>query len=214
MRSLLDLTGQRFGKLTVLAEVPRTNRRERRWQCRCDCGKEQSLNQRSLRTDRVRSCGCLTREALAKSHEKHGHASGYRQTRAYSAWAAMLQRCRNPKNPRYSQYGGRGISVCEEWLQFEPFLTDLGEPPEGHSLDRIDNDGNYEPSNVRWSDRISQQNNRRCNHLLTYDGITDTVTGWSRRAGLTAHVIRKRLRLGWSVEDTLTKPVTPGYARG
>jgi hypothetical protein len=116
----------------------------------------------------------------------------------------MLSRCTNPAVRKYHVYGGRGIKVCERWLLFENFLADMGEPPPGLTLDRIDTDGHYEPGNCRWADQKAQQNNRRNNHLLTFDGETLGITEWQRRSGVDRHTIMRRLQKGWPIERALT----------
>lgn len=152
---IIDRVGQRFGRLVVqrLGEG-RTAGGGVRWWCLCDCGTEKVINGNSLAAGNSRSCGCLHRDAV---HRTHG-ASG---TKEYRAWAQMKSRCNDPANARFSDYGGRGISVCERWAKFETFMEDLGPRPDGCSLDRIDNDGNYEPGNVRWATGAEQAANKR-----------------------------------------------------
>lgn len=129
------------------------------------------------------------------------------ETPTYDSWAHMKGRCLNPNDDRFSSYGGRGITVCERWMLFENFLADMGERPEGLSIDRIDNDGNYEPSNCRWATASQQMNNRRTNHFLEHGGQRKTVTEWSRNLGVSHEVIRTRIRRGWDVDAALTRPV-------
>jgi hypothetical protein len=118
----------------------------------------------------------------------------------------MIFRCTNPKSPAYPNYGGRGINVCDRWLDFDNFMDDIGSIPVGMSIDRKDNDGNYEPNNVRLADAKQQASNMRVNHLLTHAGETLTITEWSRRIGITYGGILRRLRCGWSVDRALTQP--------
>ena len=206
---LASLLGQRFGRLTVLSEGPRHDPERRRLLCRCDCGTEKTVGLDEMRHGRIQSCGCLQRERLVAANKTHGHSKiqDGRHSRVYSAWAGMLQRCSNPKTIAYEHYGGRGITVCEKWRSFEAFLADMGEPPDGHSLDRIDNDGNYEPGNCRWATQKTQSNNKRVNRTLTLGTVTDTISGWAERIGLTHQTLQSRLRLGWSVERALTEPL-------
>jgi hypothetical protein len=158
-RKLIDLTGQHFGRWTVLALHPkRSKHRNARWHCVCDCGGERLVAASSLRQGGSKSCGCLQRECKTK----HGHTKGGKVTRAYRCWVAMRQRCFNPNHEAYPYYGGRGITVCERWLSFENFFADMGAPPRNRTLDRIDVNGNYEPNNCRWASTFEQSRNKRC----------------------------------------------------
>lgn len=151
-------------------------------------------------------------EALTRRNPnfKHGHTTkdGGRPSKAYRAYIHMLNRCLNPKSNRYSQYGGRGITVCDEWREsFTSFLRDMGEPPsDAHSLDRIDVNSTYEPSNCRWATEKQQQHNRQNNHFLTAFGQTKTLTAWSQQHGVGYTTILHRLSKGWSVEDAVSVP--------
>ncbi len=136
----------------------------------------------------------------------HGHTSGGKPSPTYKSWMAMMARCTNPASTNYALYGARGISVCQRWLTFENFLADVGERPAGMTIDRINADGNYEPGNVRWATAQMQTRNRRGNLLLTFDGRTQPLFAWAEERGLTRDVLRKRLRLGWSIQRALTEP--------
>jgi hypothetical protein len=164
----MDLTGKRFGKITVITISNYELGKGVRWDCKCDCGKEFSTLGINLRTGNTKSCGCLKIESLKTTVRekitKHGHCAGGRNSRAYQVWAGMIDRCSRASHEAYENYGGRGIKVCERWLHsFENFLADMGEKPTPkHSLDRFpNNDGNYEPSNCRWATKSQQQFNRR-----------------------------------------------------
>lgn len=149
--------GKRFGRLVVLSPAG-MRKKSMLWLCRCDCGKERVAYATDIRRGRAKSCGCLKR-----TPQKHGHAKKGAHTRAYQTWRHMKDRCLNPRNKRFFDYGGRGIKVCDRWLNsFENFLADMGERPEGKTLDRYpDNNGNYEPGNCRWATPLQQQQNRR-----------------------------------------------------
>lgn len=157
MPNFIDLTGQRFGRWTVLSRAEDYRRGIPQWSCRCDCGKAGVVRANILKAGESKSCGCLNREM------KRNYSHGLSQTRTYEAWKHMIQRCTNPHAKHFSYYGGRGITVCERWLSsFENFLADMGERPPGLTLDRYpDNDGNYEPDNCRWATWTQQAANRR-----------------------------------------------------
>jgi hypothetical protein len=137
---------------------------------------------------------------------RHGHAKAGHNSSTYRRWQAMLDRCSNPKCRQYADYGGRGIGVCESWRAFESFLADMGEAPPGLLLERIDNDGDYEPGNCRWATRTEQNSNTRQNVLLSHNGRTMTAAAWARELGCTGAALRARIRNGWSVEKALTLP--------
>ncbi len=164
MPPFIDLTGRRFTQLVVL-ERAENRKQSVMWMCRCDCGVVKPIQANALSAGAVRSCGCYKRDQASarKFHLIHGHTSGGKWSAEFRAWSGMKTRCYNEKEPHYQDYGGRGIVVCQEWLHdFQAFLLDVGlKPHPDMSLDRIDNDGHYEPGNVRWATKIQQARNRR-----------------------------------------------------
>jgi len=143
---------------------------------------------------------------LREKESKHGMS----RTAIYRIWHLMKQRCSNPENTHYASYGGRGITVCERWLDFAVFHQDMGDRPSGMTLERIDNNKGYEPGNVRWASRLDQANNRRTNVLIAFGGRTETIAAWGRETGLGKSTIINRLARGWSVEKALT--TTPQHS--
>lgn len=165
------------------------------WKCKCDCGAEKVVYRGCLTSGDTISCGCYHREHNGEQSYKHGMA----KTRLYRLWSGVVQRCMNPSADNYARYGGRGIKVCEEWRNdFRAFRdwSIANGYAEGLTIDRIDNEGNYEPSNCRWVNRTTQQNNTRRNHFFEYNGITHTVAEWSRILGVNHETLRYRIIRG------------------
>lgn len=167
-RTIKDITGQRFGRLIAIRPWDGSGRRLK-WVCACDCGGESYPTGSALRAGKILSCGCLRNERLLAALVKHGEALGRkRPSPEYSTWISMRNRCNNPKNHAYSYYGGRGISVCERWNDYANFIADMGpRPSPTHSIDRENNDGNYEPSNCRWATKTEQAANQRAGGRFT-----------------------------------------------
>ena len=194
----IDETGNRYGKLVVTSYAGKNNSRVRFWNCVCDCGNKTVSRGTSLRFGTSMSCG----KCIRSTH-------GMGETTEYRVWAGMKTRCYNTGDDSYRNYGERGIYVCDRWVNsFETFYEDMGKyPGKGYSLDRIDNDGPYSPENCRWATVHEQQNNRRNNNVLTYDGKSMTVTQWSELLGINKQTLYARVRAGWTSEKALFTPV-------
>lgn len=203
MARRIDITGDRFGRLLVLRPSHQDKRGEWHWACCCECGTNTTVAGSRLRALRTRSCGCLSRELLVKRQTTHGMGN----SPEYTAWQHMRRRCSDPNNADYKNYGARGIQVCERWNTFELFYCDMGPRPSlAHSIDRINNDGNYEPNNCRWATCTQQRRNSRSNHHLTFHGETMCICEWAERLGMNRMTLYHRIRRGWNTERALTEP--------
>ena len=207
---VLDLTGQKFNRLTVIKRVENKGKNPM-WLCRCDCGNETIVRGSHLTNNKIKSCGCYNKEVASKRLSTHLKS----KTKLYKIWQNMKKRCYNEYSTHYQNYGGRGIKVCNEWLDdFMNFYNwamanGYKEPKKSHdiTIDRINNNGNYEPSNCRWVDMKIQTNNRRHNHLITYKNETHTMSEWCDITGITKGALEYRLSAGWNIEKALTTPV-------
>ena len=158
------------------------------WLCKCDCGNEINVPASSLKTGNTKSCGCYRVDIACKRFTKHG----MKHTPIYTVWCLMIQRCTDPNATNYKNYGGRGITVCEEWKDFSKFYEDMGDIPPGMTLDRKDNDGNYCKENCRWASYLTQENNKRNNIVITFHGQTKTLSQWARSSGINYHTLYSR----------------------
>ena len=168
MPAYIDRTGQVFGRLTVLSEA--IGGSDRKWKCQCSCGNITIVAGGNLRAGVSRSCGCLHKELLIRQLTKHGGSANGKRTPTYQSWRSMRKRCNNPNNPRWADYGGRGIRVCERWDDFASFLADMGEKPPGTSIERVNNERGYEPGNCIWADAATQARNTRRARYVTVCG--------------------------------------------
>lgn len=194
--------GDKYGLFTVLVLKTQQNGR-RAWLCRCDCGTEKLVEASRLRTGHTLSCGCEGKRRRAKFASLAATTHGQSKSQQYIAWSLMHDRCRNPNNESYKRYGGRGITVCERWKSYENFIEDMGLRPNGKTLDRINNDGNYEPSNCRWATQKQQMRNMSANRHITAFGMEKTLVEWSEFSGHPRERIANRLRRGWSNERAI-----------
>lgn len=207
IHNFLDLQGSNFGRLIVLGFAGTNKSRNSLWFCRCECGLITKVQSGNLKNGTTTSCGCFMVEQMIEMKTTHGHRVNYKSSPTYASWESMSQRCNNPKYHRYPDYGGRGIQVCQRWLKFENFLADMGERPEGKTLERKENDKGYYPENCKWATVIEQANNKRNNHFLTYEGKTQTIAQWANEIGMLRSVLSSRIHRCWSIEKALTKSI-------
>lgn len=196
MSNAVDLTGQVFGRLTVVRRAGSTSKWDALWECRCSCGATTIIRGRSLRAGTSKSCGCLNVELfVARVSTRDGLShTGLTMRREYAAWRSARSRCNNPKNNRYEHYGARGIRMDPKWVDdFGAFLRDIGACPDGYTLERIDVNRGYEPDNVTWAPRQAQGRNKRTNRLFTFQGETLCVAEWAERLSIDHRTLRSRL---------------------
>lgn len=207
-KNFKDLTGMKFSRLTVTGRNRNTRGSKWKvyWNCLCECGGLKVVDGSHLKEGATRSCGCLCSELSAGRKLQHGSCRRGRATAEFRTWVSMKRRCLNESDSAYARYGGRGIKVCDRWLEsFATFLSDMGNKPSPiHSIERNDNDGTYEPSNCRWATKIEQCNNRSTNRFLEMNGRRKTVAQWSRETGTKQCNIINRLNLGWTPEQAIT----------
>ncbi len=196
------VVGDTYGSLTVIAVGPVINRScGRLFLCQCACGTVRYFRRGNLMTGNTLSCGCS--KAIHPNRLRHGHSPRTQQSPEYSTWQQLKRRCLNPRSKSWPAYGGRGIRVHPLWqASFEAFLRDVGlRPTPEHSIERIDNNGDYVPGNVKWATRLEQMNNTRRNHFETFNGERLTIAQWARRFGLRYAAVRNRLYKGWTIGD-------------
>lgn len=213
---LIDLTRQKFVKLTVIAQAGKNKHGHIEWLCLCDCGKQTIVPGCCLKTGNTKSCGCLQREVVSKIMTTHGHNSKTGKSKVYQSWDDMTQRCGNPNRKQYKNYGGRGIRICQRWKKFTNFLKDMGEPPtRQYTLDRINNNGNYCKSNCRWATRKQQSQNRRNNIMITHNNKTQCLSAWSDELGINYKTLWYRLfKYGWSQTKAFNTPIRQDSRHG
>lgn len=197
-------TGERYSEWVVLSETGKKNiANQPMFSCQCVCGNVRNVSSAALRFAKSKNCGCRRYAALKVNLSKHG-----RGTPEYVAWSHIKQRCLNPDDHGYQDYGGRGISVCSRWMDFDNFYSDMGPRPSAkHSIDRVDNNRGYEPGNCRWTTSDIQARNTRRNRSLEFNGEKLTVADWTKRLGFGRGAIPGRIKRGWSTEKILTTPL-------
>lgn len=184
--------GDKFGRLTAVRFVEMRGKKGQFWLFKCECGNEKVSWVGGVKRGHIKSCGCLWR--------KHGMA----KTKTWYSWLGMRRRCLDENYPRYKDWGGRGITVCDRWMTFQNFYNDMGERPEGKTLDRIENNLGYCKENCCWNSPKQQCNNRRSNHLLTYRNRTLNISQWAEKTGIDPNTLKKRIYNGWDIKRALT----------
>jgi hypothetical protein len=194
----LQLGNMVFGNLTVIAPTTPDAKGQIKWYCQCKCGNTVEAAGSRLKYGGVKSCGCL------RDTGDHGRTHGMSASSEYFIWAGFRSRCEQPTNHAYKNYGGRGVKVCDRWSSFAAFYEDMGPRPSNqHSIDRIDNGGNYEPENCRWATHGMQARNRRVNHFITFGGETKCLADWARSIAISPQHLSGRLRGGWPLSAAL-----------
>ena len=202
--SIIDLSNQRFGRLVVKEKTYKNG--VMYWKCKCDCGNYSDVLPQHLKRGFIKSCGCLRKDVSKNLNRTHGMS----KERIYKEWKDIKERCNNEKNTAYSNYGGRNIKVCDEWMKFEPFYewAMSNGYRDNLTIDRIDNDGNYEPDNCRWVNNTVQANNKRTNIFIEYKNERKTIAEWAREKNISYQTLYNRVQnLKWSIEDALNIPI-------
>lgn len=206
-RTAIDLVGHQFERLTVIARAG-SRHSGSAWRCRCVCGKEIVTVRGALRRGAATSCGCRQRETAAALLAITARTHGGTRSSEYTTWVNMIQRCTNPKNPQWGRYGQRGIRIHQAWFDFENFFDDMGSRPSPkHTIDRIDNDGDYEAGNCRWATPREQGRNQSRNKFIEHDGVRRCVAEWAEVVGINDSTLRARLSHGWEIGRALTRDV-------
>lgn len=204
--NFIDLTGQIFSALEVISRD--NNKKGSHWICRCtNCGTIKSFRSQKLRLGKSKSCGCLRGKHCSEANTIHGHhRRGVKVSPEYKSWCHMRSRCKNPKDKNYHLYGGRGITYDLRWDDFGCFLMDVGyRPAPGYTIDRINNNGNYELGNVRWATKKEQSMNRRSNVIIIHNEVNKILSQWAEDLGIHYSTLRKRLKTGWFLISTPIK---------
>lgn len=204
MGKFIDLTGQAFGKWQVVERAP-NNGQSIMWHCQCKCGTVRVVSGANIRKGLSKSCGCTWSESPGRL--SHGYATSHNRT-LYSRWAGMIARCQNPKHRAFPNYGGRGITVCSQWLDFSNWLKDMGIPKKGSTLERIDNNKGYYPGNVQWKTPIDQGRNKRNNRIVSWNGSQMPLSEACEQAGMNYDTVSARINaLKWDPDRALAQPV-------
>lgn len=212
---LIDLSGKKFGRWTVMCRVLNSQSKGYKWVCLCHCGIVKAVDGCSLRRGQSTSCGCSRAKQKVARASNRNH--GLSHLKEYRVWCGMKARCYNKSNPRYKDWGGKGIGVCDRWRNsFVNFYADMGDrPSDKHSIDRIDGMSGYSPENCRWATPKEQSENRPFfNHIIEFDGRSQCMAAWAHEFGLHRGLLKDRLRNGWAIEEALMTPPLPTRRSG
>lgn len=205
---LIDITGKKFNRLTVV-EISHRHNSEIYWKCKCDCGTFTTVSSKGIRYGKTKSCGCFHREQVSKRTTTHGMTG----TQEYIAWYNIKARCYNKNHVSYANYGGRGIVICDRWLEsFQNFFDDMGlKPSKAYTIERLDNSEPYSPENCKWATYTEQANNKRNNHLVTIGNETKTTGQWAKVFNISPVTICSRVNRKWTLFDSITTPGDKRY---
>lgn len=204
---LCELTGQRFGRLLVVSRAENSSSGHGRWNCICDCSEQNTVLASNLKSGKVISCGCAQVEAITR----HGQS----RTPEYKAWGHMKERCGNPSTKHFESYGGRGIKVCEEWMDFNKFIEDMGgRPSKIHSIERIDNNKGYSKENCKWATKTEQMNNRRNCRRVVFNSEELTISQLSKKTGIARNTLNRRIVLKGMSPEMAVNAVYRGHEHG
>lgn len=199
--ALINMIGERFGKLSVDSRADNLSDGTATWKCLCDCGNVRKIPGNKLRAGLHKSCGCASPRFTSERLTTHGKS----RSRIYHIWQGMIDRTTNSNNPKFHLYGGKGIQVCDAWRKFENFYNDMGDAPAFLSIDRIDGTKGYYKDNCRWANSKQQANNKSSNRMITYDGKTQTLSSWAAEINILPNTLVYRLKRGWEISRALTK---------
>lgn len=201
-----DIAGQKFNKLTAIKFTGESTTSGRIWECVCDCGNIALVPIGKLTSSHTKSCGCQKIESTIKRSTKHGFAQRGILNKTWMIWTDMRKRCFNKNNNRFNHYGGRGITICERWNDFNNFIEDMGECPDGYSIERVDVNGNYAPENCKWIPMIEQSRNTTRVIYITINGETKILADWARHFSIDYRKVQYRIKKGWDVLSAFTTP--------
>lgn len=201
----LNLSGVVVNSLTVVERTSARHGSSVMWLCRCICGSELLVRACTLKASRIKSCGCKTKEILRAARSTHGLSKT--EPKTFHVWRGMRARCEKQYHKSYDDYGARGIAICDRWQDFGLFFADMGRAPDGMTLERIDNDGNYEPGNCRWATHKEQANNRRSNVFVMHEGVQLTMAQLAEAVAIPRDTLERRLKMGWPMDRAVSQPV-------